>query len=95
MIDMNDRKIQVNGIAFKSANESPHRDPDRANVFIYDSTRHSFVHIAIVLFKFHEKKRGHTYAFKIPSSLTSAVLIDFENLKGHNEIQCARIMLLQ
>ena len=47
--------------------------------------------------KFHldfQEQRWHTLSFIIPDVVCSFVQVDFENTKGHNEIQLGEIILM-
>jgi hypothetical protein len=93
MIDFKGTRLPVHGLAFKSANDCPHRDPDIARVLIYDDSRKTFIHVGTFQLQFLEQ-RWNTLKFKIPSCLTSAVLVDFENTNGASEIQLGEIIIL-
>ena len=80
MIDCNGAAQKVHGIGLKSANDCPHRDPDSAKVFIFDDARKTFIHVSTLALAFGE--RFETTHYKIPSSTTSAVLIELHNNKA-------------
>ena len=82
----------MHGIGFKSANDEPKRDPDVAKILIFDDARNSWIHTSTVQLNF-DKDRWRTLRFKIPSCMTSAVIIDFENYK-RTSMQLGEIILL-
>jgi len=80
MIDLQGIRLPLHGIGFKSANDESKRDPDVAKILIFDDARNSWIHISTLHLNF-EGDRWRTLRYKIPSCMTSAIVIDLENYK--------------
>ena len=82
--------LSFRGIAFKSANDCPHRDPKEVRVNVHNPATNNWQQVAHVKLNFNSQ-RWHTINFFEIHGNSRSVLFDFEN-PGVNEVQLGEII---
>lgn len=84
-------EVEFSAIAFKSANDVPRRDPEKANVEIWSNEQWNAIDSFDLDF---ENRRWHTLQFSVPLSKTNKLRVTFTN-PNFSQIQLGEILLLE